>query len=129
MGTILIDSAFAGDTRFIGVVAADRWSRPRERRRLALQWEFTFPPNVSVDMADIAAGSAAESGQKSLTCRAVVDRGKKQGKASCTACILAGGQKPIPNGPIALVRYRVPKEIRQIAERSEWERSSGRQRT
>jgi hypothetical protein len=83
---------------------------------VALQWQFTFPPSVSVDAADIVAGSAAESAQKALTCRAVGDA-KEAAKSALYACILAGGQKPIPNGPIALVRYRVPKEIRQITEK------------
>jgi hypothetical protein len=83
---------------------------------VALQWEFTFPPNVVVDLEDIAAGSAAESVEKALTCRAV-GKAKDAGQSSVYACILAGGQKPIPNGPIAAVRYRVPLEIRQIPEK------------
>lgn len=83
---------------------------------LALQWEFIFPLNVVVDVADIVAGSAAESAQKAITCR-VVERSKDAGQGSVYACILAGGQKPIPNGPIAAVRYRVPLEIRQIPEK------------
>src|SRR5260370_15535866 len=71
---------------------------PPGKAPVALQWEFTFPPNVSVDLADIAAGSAAESGEKSLTCRAVGDA-KEAGKSAVYGCVLAGGQKPIPNGP------------------------------
>jgi hypothetical protein len=82
---------------------------------LALQWEFTFPPNVAVDVADIVAGSAAESAQKTLTCRPL--KTKDGGPGSVYGCILAGGQKALPNGPMAVVRYRVPPEIRQIAER------------
>ena len=89
---------------------------PRGKAPLALQWEFTFPPNVVVDLADIAAGSAAVSGQKALTCRAV-ERTKDGGQGFGYACLLAGGQKPIPNGPVAEVRYRVALEIRQIAEK------------
>jgi hypothetical protein len=89
---------------------------PKQKAPLALQWEFTFPPNVVVDVADIVAGSAAESAQKAITCRAVQSsQGARQG--SVYACILAGGQKPIPNGTIAAVRYRVPMEIRQIPEK------------
>ena len=89
---------------------------PQGKAPLALQWEFTFPPNVVVDLADIAAGSAAESAQKALACRSV-ERTKEGGPGAVYACILAGGQKPIPNGPVAAVRYRVPLEIRQIAEK------------
>ena len=80
-------------------------------------------------MADIIAGSAAESGQKALTCRAVGDA-KEAGKSAVYACILAGGQKPIPNGPIAIVRYRVPREIRRDYRRkSGLGKSSGQLRT
>ena len=88
---------------------------PPGKAPVALQWEFTFPPNVAVDLADIAAGNAAESAQKALTCRAV-EKTKDAGRGSMYGCILAGGQKPIPNGPVAAVRYRVPLEIRPIAE-------------
>jgi hypothetical protein len=86
---------------------------PEGKAPLALQWEFTFPPNVVVEAADIVAGSAAEAGQKMLTCRAV--KRNDGGQGLLYACILAGGQKPVPNGPVAVVRYRVPAEIRQIA--------------
>jgi hypothetical protein len=89
---------------------------PPGKAPAALQWEFTFPPNVVVDLADIAAGSSAESAQKALTCRSV-EKTKDAGQGSVYGCILAGGQKPIPNGPVAAVRYRVPLEIRQIAEK------------
>jgi hypothetical protein len=89
---------------------------PPGKAPAALQWEFTFPPNVVVDLADIAAGSSAESAQKALTCRSI-EKTKDAGQGSVYGCILAGGQKPIPNGPVAAVRYRVPLEIRQIAEK------------
>jgi hypothetical protein len=82
---------------------------------LALQWEFTFPPNVVVDAPDIVAGSAAGASQKALACRSV--KTKDSGQGSVYVCILAGGEKAIPNGPVALVRYRVPPETRQIAEK------------
>ena len=88
---------------------------PEGKAPLALQWEFHFPPDVVVDAADIAAGSAAESTQKTLTCRAVKTKDGAQG--STYGCILAGGQKPLPNGPIAIVRYRVATDVRQIAEK------------
>ena len=88
---------------------------PAGKAPLALQWEFTFPPNVVVDEPDIVAGSAAESAQKALTCRPV--RTKDSGQGWVYGCILAGGKKAIPNGPVAIVRYRVPPEIRQIAEK------------
>src|SRR5271169_1298391 len=70
---------------------------PEGKAPLALQWEFTFPPNVVVDVADIVAGNSAESAQKALTCRSL--RTKGGGPGSVYGCILAGGQKPVPNGP------------------------------
>src|SRR6476661_2795455 len=66
---------------------------PAGKAPVALQWQFTFPPSVSVDPAEIVAGSAAESGQKSLTCRAL-GNAKDAAKSAVYACILAGGQKP-----------------------------------
>src|ERR1035437_6820850 len=50
---------------------------PQGKAPLALQWEFTFPSNVVVDLADIVAGSAAESAQKALTCRAAERRSEE----------------------------------------------------
>ena len=91
-------------------------SAPPGKAPVALQWEFTFPPNVTVELADIGAGSAAESAKKNLTCIALKGT-KEAGKSSAFACILAGGQKPLPDGPIAIVRYSVPKEIREIPEK------------
>jgi hypothetical protein len=97
---------------------------PSGRAPLALQWEFTFPQNVAVDLADIVAGSAAESAEKSLTCR-VFEKTKDSSPGSVYGCILAGGVRPIPNGPVAIVRYRVPAEIRQIAGRVQVKKAVG----
>jgi len=87
---------------------------PPGKAPLALQWEITFPQNVKVDLADIIAGSAAQSAEKFLTCRAF-EKAKDSGEGSVYRCILAGGEKPIPNGPVAIVRYQIPAEIRQIS--------------
>ena len=87
---------------------------PPGKAPLALQWEITFPQNVAVDLEDMVAGSAAQSAEKLLTCRAF-EKTKEAAEGSVYGCILAGGEKPIPNGPVAIVRYRVPSEIRQIS--------------
>lgn len=63
---------------------------------VALQWTLSAGPGVSIDVADIAAGSAAEATQKTLSC---APKGAKFG------CLLAGGQKSLPAGTIAVVRY------------------------
>jgi hypothetical protein len=65
---------------------------------VALQWQLTVGAGVTIDMGDIMAGSAAESGQKSLTCAA---------RDKAYVCILAGGQKSLPSGTIAVIRYKV----------------------
>src|SRR5450759_5843021 len=56
-----------------------RLESPQGKAPLALQWEFTFPPNVVVDLAAIVAGSAAESAKKAHTCQAA-ERHKDAGQ-------------------------------------------------
>jgi hypothetical protein len=65
---------------------------------VALQWELTAGPGIAIESRDIIAGSAAESSEKSITCVA------KQPKF---VCILAGGQKSLHEGTIAIVRYKI----------------------
>jgi len=81
-----------------------------------MQWEFTFPTGVSVEVSDITAGPVAEAAQKALTCRAV-EKANANSQGAIYACILAGGQKPIPNGPIVAVRYRVSLETGKIEQK------------
>jgi hypothetical protein len=77
---------------------------PPGKAPVALQWKFVFPEYVTVALADIAAGSAAESAKKSLTCTAIA---KPANAGPVFACILAAGRQPIPNGPVANLRYRI----------------------
>jgi hypothetical protein len=70
---------------------------------VALQWQLTVGAGVTVDIGDIMAGSAAESAQKSLTCAA---------RERAYVCILAGGQKNLPAGTIAVIRYKVSAQAR-----------------
>ena len=77
---------------------------PSGKAPVALQWEFWVPPVIVIRIADITAGKAAESAGKSLTC--AIRRNKlPMERRIMIACILAGGTDPIPNGPIAVVRY------------------------
>jgi hypothetical protein len=87
---------------------------PPGKAPVALQWEVTFPPGVAADLADIAAGSAAELAQKTIACRAAETKNARLGIHY--RCLLAGGQKTIANGPVAVIRYRVPLETKQITE-------------
>jgi hypothetical protein len=77
---------------------------PKGKELVALQWEISAPPEITIDPGNIVAGSAAEGAQKSITCVSVQkpDRGRQR-----FACILAGGQKSMGDGPVAVVRYNI----------------------
>jgi hypothetical protein len=80
---------------------------PPEKAPVGLQWEFSIPPAIAVDKADITIGRAGEAAKKSLTCA---------GKAGAErimrfACILAGGKDPIGNGAVAVVKYRAQRDV------------------
>jgi hypothetical protein len=77
---------------------------PKGKELVALQWEISAPPEITIDPGSIVAGSAAESAQKSITCAS----GQKQDRGGQRyACILAGGKKNIGDGPVAVVRYNI----------------------
>ena len=78
---------------------------PQGKAPVALQWEFSVPPAIVVSTGDITIGKGGESARKSLTCATKATTAAKQ-RATRYACILAGGQDPISNGPIAVVQYR-----------------------
>jgi hypothetical protein len=84
---------------------------PLGKAPVALQWEFSVPPVIVFSTADITIGQAAESARKSLTCATKANKPAIQRRISF-ACILAGGQAPITNGPIALVHYRAQWDVK-----------------
>ena len=86
-----------------------RLNSPDDQSPVALQWELLIPPGIVAGKGDILAGSAAESAEKRITC--AEKKGEANAKPSVFACILAGGQKRIPNGTIAVIQYRVPTSI------------------
>jgi hypothetical protein len=79
---------------------------PSGKAPVALQWEFSIPPVIVINIADITVGKAAESVRKGLTC-ATRSNKLTTHRRTTVACILAGGKDPIPNGPIARVQYHV----------------------
>lgn len=80
---------------------------PQGKAPVALQWEFSIPPAIEVKIADITIGKAAEAAKKSVTCAA-----KAPGEGVTRyACILAGGQDALGNGPIIVVRYRSKADV------------------
>jgi hypothetical protein len=69
----------------------------------ALQWETIFPAQILEDGGNgPEAGRAASDSGKSLTCT--------RRKTYSYACILVGGQKPVANGPIAIVHFKIRSE-------------------
>jgi hypothetical protein len=70
------------------------------RAPVALQWELVFPAQL-MDLEGNAPeiGSAARDSGKSLQCT--------QRTPYAYVCILAGGQKPISNGPIAIYHFKI----------------------
>jgi hypothetical protein len=77
---------------------------PKGKELVALQWEISAPPEITIDPGNIVGGSAAEGAEKSITCVSV----QKQNRGGQRyACILAGGKKTIGDGPVAAVRYNI----------------------
>ena len=81
------------------------WTASADKPVVALQWSFRVPEGVRIAPDDIAAGSAAESAQKTITCSKT---GKTTDLPSGFTCIIAGGEKPISGGPVAVVLYSIP---------------------
>ena len=80
---------------------------PPGKAPVAMQWEIAVPPAIAVATGDISVGKAAETAKKSLNC---ATKGGTAGGVRY-ACILAGGQDPIPVGPVATVRYRAQADV------------------
>jgi hypothetical protein len=83
---------------------------PAGKNPVALQWKMVLPEEVRIDLKEIVPGSAAESVQKSITCAAAKDHpaAKEQsGSGQAYSCILAGGEKTISDGPVAVVKYKI----------------------
>jgi hypothetical protein len=74
---------------------------------VGLQWELSVPPALEIAERDIGIGSSSEKAKKALTCRinTVAEKSKRY------ACILAGGQDPIPDGPVLVVHYRPQADV------------------
>ena len=85
---------------------------PASQAPVALQWEIDFPAGqLTVAGKGPMAGKAANDSGKSLTC---IDRWKKAPQIYSYTCILAGGQKPIANGPVAVIEF---KEVAKVSRR------------
>lgn len=74
---------------------------PPGKEPVALQWKISIPEGVTIQPADITPGGAPKDAGKSVTC-AVTGPKKASG---VVACILAGSQRPIPDGSLAVVPF------------------------
>ena len=98
-------SAAAGDKIAIEIAL----DSPSGKEPVALQWEAGFArDDLKLDGAGLVAGAAAQAAGKSLTC---APKKTSPGPAKW-ACILAGGQKPIGNGVVSVLRFEVQAHAR-----------------
>jgi len=77
---------------------------PAGKEPVALQWKIMLRTEVTVAVEDIKAGEAAKTADKAVVCAPVT---KPVQDGLTYKCILAGGVKPIANGTIFLVKYKV----------------------
>ena len=78
-------------------------------RAAALQWRIAAPGGAIVSLT---VSSAAEQAGKSLVCAQPKDDQGTTGNVY--RCILSGGLQEIPDGPIAVVRYRAAEGKREV---------------
>jgi hypothetical protein len=70
---------------------------------LSLQWDFSVPLALQIDPRSASAGEAAGSVQKSTQCAIQVDY--SSAKSQFCRCIVAGGLRALPSGPVAIIKY------------------------
>lgn len=79
---------------------------PSDRRPIALQWDLLYPDDeLAIRTDDLVTGSAASEAGKVLTCA-------MPPKQKLYRCILVGGQKPISDGPVAIINFQVLRRAR-----------------
>ena len=81
---------------------------PRGREPSTLQWERTIPLDRVIPLEEEAPGPAARKAHKSVSCALKV----KTGMAYTSACIAYGGQEPIPNGVLSVLRLRISPDAK-----------------
>ncbi len=79
---------------------------PAGNEPLALQWEISIPAEMRLLDCGMPDATGADGLGKILKCAPI---GKGAGDVT-SRCIVAGGRKPIPNGPVALLRLRISRE-------------------
>jgi hypothetical protein len=74
---------------------------PDGKAPAALEWSLSPIEGVRIGNTEIKAAAAVIQLQKTLTCAPPPEKTT----ATAYVCIIAGGREPIPNGPIAAVRF------------------------
>lgn len=110
---MLFKSSLLGQNLRLSSAAASRGDQigvelslesPGGKEPLALQWETKIPiAQISLIDDKVLTGSTAAEAGKTLTCAVK----EKTAETSILRCILAGGQKPIPDGAIAMFRLKI----------------------
>lgn len=91
---------------------------PAGKAPAALQWETIFPAQLmEIEGEASETGRAAKESGKSVTCA--------ERKAYAYVCILAGDQKPIANGPIAIFHFKIRTEAQAGTSAIRIERAEG----
>jgi hypothetical protein len=89
--------------------AVIRLDSPAGKEPVSLQWEVHLPVSIQLDPRRVVVAEAAAAAAKSVTCAMLVNR---TGDIARCRCILAGGVKPIGNGPIAVLKYTPTGSVR-----------------
>lgn len=71
------------------------------KKVVGLQWEFSVPPAVTVDIANMVAAKEATSAGKTVTCATA---GTRENSLRYK-CLLVGSRQRLADGPIAVVTY------------------------
>ena len=89
--------------------AVIRLDSPPRKEPLALQWEIHLPVSIQLDPQKVVIAEAAKAAAKSVACSILVNL---SGNTTRCRCILAGGVKPIGNGPVASLKLTPPRNLR-----------------
>jgi hypothetical protein len=76
---------------------------------VALQWEFSYPDSIALDVRGAKSEEAAVQAQKSVRCELLPNR---QGKTQTSRCIVAGGSAPLTTGAIVSIKYSGSRTFR-----------------
>jgi hypothetical protein len=99
--TVAVSPASPGDSTAIALL----FESAKDRQIIALQWDLELPAAVlSVEENMITAGEAALQAGKSVQC---AGRRNKNVEAYVYRCILSGGQQPLNDGWLAVMRATV----------------------